>query len=125
MAKKTMRYLLVLFLVVLSLTACGPERCPTVNEDGDDLEDMSLNLRSEIYAKIYPLLMDPGSYELQGYSTKRLYSAKRKDDSRYHSRYEIRFTAKNMFGGRTPGTAVVDLEEDVEGKCVVVDARLN
>lgn len=53
-----------------------------------------------------------------------LYWDKRDDGSKYLTEMGVRFTAKNIFGGRAPGEARVDLKENDDGDCVVTDARL-
>lgn len=112
--------LLVLLSVVPLLLACGSSKCPTVGESDVDWE-----LESSIMDAVSSLLLDPGSYEPRRYYTTFINASSERDDgSRFYTSLMVDFTAKNMFGGRVPGQAIVELREDSEDGCIVVEAEL-
>lgn len=113
--------LLVLLSLVPLLLACGSSKCPTVGEFDVDIE-----LELSILNVVSPLLLNPGSYESRRYYPASVDASirERDDASRFYTFLMVDFTAENIFGGRVPGKAIVELREDSEDGCIVVDAEL-
>ncbi len=102
------------------LLACwSPPKCPTV---GEDLE-IGYALERKIWDSVSSLPMDPSSYEPVSYQKLQTFG-NRDDGGRYYRQLRVRFTAKDLFGGRVRGDAVVTLREGSEDECVVAGARL-
>ena len=93
------RYLIIaLPFVLLLIVACSSPECPSL--DIDEFE-VNFDLGSKIWEAVYPLLMDPGSLEVQSYHRLLgIFYTQREDGSKYLSQLGVTFTAKNMFGGR-------------------------
>ena len=85
---------------------------------------MEFGVRWDVEKAVKDLLLDPGSYEKDSITARRLFAAERSDGSQYYSAVTVRFRAKNTFGGYARGTAWVELNEDAEEGCTVVRANL-
>ena len=109
------------------LVACsvGPPQCPTVPKSSDEGFNIDPIVRVEIRNALRDLLRDPGSYEEESIFARPVFSEVRDDGSRYYTRVEVEFRAKNAFGGVVPGYAYVELSEDQDEGCTVVDATLS
>lgn len=111
--------LLFVALIVLVLTACGSEMCPT--DEGDF--NVGPELEKKIWIAVSSKLNNPSSYQPIAYAGGT--TQKRPDsDVRYYNSVLVGFTADNAFGGRVQGRAGVVLEEDPDKGCVVVYATL-
>ena len=94
---------------------------PKESGEGFDVDYM---VRLEIQESVKDLLNDPGSYEHESILARPVFSEARDDGSRYFTRVEVEFRSKNAFGGVMPGSAYVELSEDADEGCTVIDATL-
>ena len=108
------------------LVACsvGPPQCPTVPKSSDEGFNIDPIVRVEIRNALRDLLRDSGSYEEESIIARPVFSEARDDGSRYYTRVEVEFRAKNAFGGVVPGYAYVELSEDADEGCTVIGATL-
>ena len=117
---------LVSGVTLATAVACssGPPKCPTVPEESGEGFKTDYMVEREIHESVKDLLRDPGSYEGESILARPVFSEDRDDGSRYFTRVEVEFRAKNAFGGVVPGYAYVELSEDADEGCTVIDATL-
>ena len=117
---------LVVGVTLATAMACssGPPKCPTVPEDSGEGFSIDYMVKREIQESVKDLLNDPGSYEEESILARPVFSEARDDGSRYYTRVEVEFRAKNAFGGVVPGYAYVKLSEDPDEGCTVIDTTL-
>lgn len=111
--------------MMIASVACGepkPPACPTIPESGE--WDMDWELKFDMHWEIMQLLRDPDSFQEVRTLSRRAYAVQRPDGTEYYGTIEIDFRAANAFGGMVPGYAKVELNEDEEGVCHVVNAYL-
>ena len=106
--------------------ACSidPPKCPTVPKESAEGFTLDHMVKREIQESVKDLLRDPSSYEEESILARPVFSEARDDGSRYYTRVEVEFRAKNVFGGVVPGYAYVELSEDADEGCTVIDATL-
>ena len=111
---------LVVGVTLATAMACSssPPKCPTVPEESGEGFKTDYMVEREIQESVKDLLRDPGSYEEESILARPVFSEDRDDGSRYFTR------AKNAFGGVVPGYAYVELSEDPNEGCIVIDTTL-
>ena len=110
---------------VSNVGSSGPTQCPTVPESSGEVFDIDYSVGQEIRESLRELLHDPQSYEEEAIFARPGLSETRDDGSKYYTRIEIEFRSKNPSGGVMPGYAYVEISEDPEEGCTVVDATLS
>ena len=117
---------LVSGVTLATAMACSidPPKCPTVPKGSAEGFNVDYMVKREIQESVKDLLRDPGSYEEESIIARPVFSEARDDGSRYYTRVEVEFRAKNAFGGVVPGYAYVELSEDADEGCTVIGATL-
>ena len=116
-----LRGILVLLVasIVLVLTACGPERCPTYGDFGVGSE-LEMKISNAVSSK----LNNPSSYQPEIYLSGLTKRSRPDSDEEYYDAVIVEFTAENVYGGRVKGKATVTLRDYSDDGCVVIATRL-
>ena len=98
----------------------------TINESNESNNEITetVTFNDDIDDEIKELLNDPDSYERDSMYARRALSEARSDGTKYYTRLDVRFRARNAFGGMARGYGLVDLSENAEGHCRITSTTI-
>ena len=111
-----------MMLMIMAFELPDPDPCPSVPTSGGF--EVGLHLQYDIDDGIKELLNDPDSYKRDSMHASPALSEVRSDGTKYYTRLNVQFRARNVFGGMTQDYGLVGLFENGEGHCSIASTTL-